>query len=78
MAINPIGPQPVTSTVCPAIAGQHGVHRVSQRIENRAVMFGNCRVQLPDIRRRNFHELRERAVLVDADNPQILANVRFA
>ena len=41
-------------------------------------MFGNCRIQLPDIRRRNLHELREGPVLIDPDNAQVLADVRFA
>ena len=41
-------------------------------------MLRNRRVQLPDIRRRNFDELRERAILINTDNPQILADVRFA
>src|SRR6202030_4805116 len=50
--------------------------RVPQRIEYRAVVFRDRRVQLPDVRRRNFHELRESAVLIDSNNSQILANVR--
>jgi len=41
-------------------------------------MLGNCGVELPDIWGGNFHELRECAVLIDADDAQVLADVRFA
>jgi len=57
---------------------QHGMHRVSQRIENRPVMLRNGRIELPDVRRRNLHKFRKRSILIDPDNPQVLANVRFA
>src|SRR4029077_6472608 len=59
-------------------ARQHRVHRVPQGIQNRPIMFRNRRIQLPDVRRRNLHKLRERAILINPDNPQILADVRFA
>jgi hypothetical protein len=58
--------------------GKNRVHRVAQRIENRAVTLGNRRIKFPDVRRGNLHEFRERAVLIDPDDPQILANVRLA
>jgi len=41
-------------------------------------MLGNRCIQLPDIRRRNLHKLRERPVLINPDNAQVLANVGFA
>src|SRR5712672_273580 len=59
-------------------AGQHRMHRVSQWVQDCPVMFRNRGVQLPNVRFRNFHELRERAILVNPDNPQILADMRFA
>src|SRR6202007_2250353 len=59
-------------------ASKHGVNGVSQRIENCRIMFGNRRVQLPDIRRGNSHEFSKRAVKIDPDNFQVLANVRLA
>src|SRR6266568_701006 len=41
-------------------------------------MLGYRRIELPDIRCRNFHELRERPVLIDSDDPQILADMPLA
>ena len=40
-------------------------------------MFGNLRIQFPDIRRRNLDKFSERPVLINPDNPQVLANVRL-
>src|SRR5256885_7414902 len=53
------------------------MHRIAQRIENRPIMFGNLRIQFPDIRRRNLDKFSERPVLINPDNPQVLANVRL-
>src|SRR5580700_8833322 len=54
------------------------MHSISQGVENGPVVFRNRRIQLPDIRSRYFHKLGKRPILIDPDNPQILANVRFA
>ena len=40
-------------------------------------MFRDRRVQPPDIRRRNVHKFRERPVLIDPNDAQVLANVRL-
>src|SRR6185312_5376238 len=58
--------------------GQHGVDGVPERIENGTVMFGDTGIQFDDVGRRNFHKLRECAILIDPDDPQVLANVRLA
>ena len=60
------------------LSGQHGVHGVAQRIENRRVLQRNRGIELPDIRLRNHHVLGEGAVGVDADDLHVLADVRFA
>jgi hypothetical protein len=54
------------------------VNGVSQRIEDGAVVLGNAGVELDDVGGRNFDELGEGAVLIDADDFEILADVSFA
>jgi hypothetical protein len=41
-------------------------------------VFWNCGIEFPNIGSWNFYELREGAVAIDADDPEILADVRFA
>ncbi len=60
------------------LPGQHRVHRVSQRIENRRVLQRNRGIELPDIRLGNHHVLGERAVGVHANDFHVLADVGFA
>ena len=60
------------------ISGKHGVHGVAQRVHDRRVVLRDGRVDLPDIPRRNAHELGEASVLVDADHFYELANVRLS
>ncbi len=59
-------------------AGQHGVHRISERIHDCSVVLGNRRIHFPHVARRNPHELREASVRVDSKNFHVLANVRLA
>ncbi len=67
------------ATLLAAISpGQHGVHRVAQRIENGRVLRRDGRIELPDIRLGNDDVLGEGAVGVDADDLHVLADVRLA
>ena len=59
-------------------AGQHGVHGVAERIENRGVMFRNGRINFPDVADGNDDEFGEAAVRVNADDFHVLANMRLA
>ena len=59
-------------------SGQHGVHRVSERIQNRGVVLGNRRINFPDIADGNNYEFGEAAVGVYPDDFHILADVRLA
>ena len=54
------------------------MHRISQRIKNCRIPLRNRCIQLDNIRSRNFHKFRERAILIDSDNFHIGTNVRFA
>jgi hypothetical protein len=54
------------------------VNGVAQRVENRGVAFGDGGIDLPDVLLGDEHELGEAAVQVDADNFQILAEMRIA
>ena len=60
------------------VAGEHGVYRVAQRIEDAGVFLRNRGIQLPDVRLGDDYEFGERAIGVDADNFYVLADVRFA
>jgi len=79
MDISPMGPHPVTKNRLPRDRpGQYGVDGISQRIENGPIVLRNRRVELPDIRRWYLHEFRERPILIDTDNAQVLADMRLA
>src|SRR5438874_10210383 len=54
------------------------MHGVSQRIENGSIVLGNARIQLDDVRPRDLYEIRERTVLIDPDDTQVLADVRLS
>src|SRR2546430_8472578 len=41
-------------------------------------MLWNRRIQPPYIRRRNLHKFRERPILINPDDAQVLANVRLS
>src|SRR5262249_32959179 len=60
------------------LAGEHGVHSISQRIENRSVLLGNGWIQLPDVGFWDLYELCEGAVSIHADDFYELADVRVA
>src|SRR5271154_6336099 len=60
------------------LAGKHGVHGVSKRIENCGIMLGNRGINFPDVADGNDDEFGEAAVSVNADYLYILANVRLA
>ena len=55
-------------------SGQHRVHGVAERIENRGVVFGNRGIDFPDIADGDDYELSEAAVGIYADDFHILAD----
>ena len=60
------------------LSGQHGVHRVAQRIEDGRVLLRDGSIELPDVRFRNHDVVGKGAVGVHADDLHVLADVRFA
>ena len=58
--------------------GEHGVNRVAERVHNGSVMLGNSGIDFPDIAHGNADEFGETAVRVDAEDFDILADVRLA
>src|SRR5262249_50062294 len=57
--------------------GQYGVYSVPQRIQDRTVALWNAGIQLDDVGSGNLHTLREGPILIDADDSQVLADMRF-
>src|SRR6266702_2830370 len=51
---------------------------IAERIKDGSVLLRNGRIQLPNIRLRNYHVLRERSVRIHTDNLYVLADVGFA
>src|SRR5216683_7057712 len=51
---------------------------IAERIKDGSVLLRNGRIQLPNIRLRNYHVLRERSVRIHTDDLYVLADVGFA
>src|SRR5689334_4732203 len=60
------------------LSGQYGMHGVAQRIEDRRVLKGDGRIELPDIRLGDDDVFGEGAVGIHADNFDVLTDVSFA
>src|SRR5215472_1164452 len=60
------------------LAREGGMHGVAQGIEHAGVVWGNRRIDLPDVRFRDLHELGEGAVRIHSDDPYVLADVGLA
>ena len=79
IAIKPIDPTPVIDDALDAHAGGHdGVHRITERIENRGKLVRDRRIELPNVVLGHRDVLGERSVAVDADDLDALADVRLA
>ena len=55
--------------------GERGVHRVSERVEDRRHVLVDTRPVVPDVRHRQRHELRERPGPVDAEPDRVRAQM---
>src|SRR6266851_8347312 len=51
---------------------------IAERIKNGSVLLRNGRIQLPNIRLRNYHVLRKCSVRIHTDDLYVLADVGFA
>jgi hypothetical protein len=54
---------------------KHRVHRIAERIEQRAEVARYRRIELPDIARRNLHKVRKRAVRIHTQDLHELADM---
>ena len=60
------------------VSRQNSVHRVTERVEDGGIVLRDRQIQLPDVGLGNHHVLCKRAIGIDADDPHVLADVRFA